>query len=190
MTEPASARAVRSREKLLRAATTLLVDSGPRAVTVDAVAEVSGVAKSTLYRHWSSRDEMLVDVVRCNMPDITAPDLSAGFDIALREYLHDAAAAVGDPEWSRILPALMSLRTSMPDLAATVDADRVDKTAALVGILDLGVREGRLPESIDVDVASKLLFGPLLFAAITGDQGDIHQLADHVVDRFVASYRT
>ncbi|MDO9175716.1 MAG: helix-turn-helix domain-containing protein, partial [Actinomycetota bacterium] len=60
---------VRSRACLLAAATELLVETGVRGVTVDAVAERSGVAKSTLYRHWGSVQELLVDVMRANVPE-------------------------------------------------------------------------------------------------------------------------
>ena len=188
MKESSSPRAARSREKLLRAATDLLVESGPRAVTVDAVAEASGVAKSTLYRHWPSRNDMLVDVVRCNVPDLAEPDLTDGFEPALRRYLADAAVTLADPEWSRIIPAMMSLRTTMPELAAFVETDRSNKTVVLRSILERGVQEGRLPATIDVDDASILLFGPLVFAAITGQHDRLEHLAGHIVDRFIASH--
>lgn len=184
-----SPRAVRSREKLLRAATDLLVEAGPRGVTVDAVAEVSGVAKSTLYRQWGSRDEMLVDVVRCNMPEPGDADLSGGFETALRSYMAAGAVALADPEWSRILPALLSLRTSMPELAAVVDADRSTKRVVLQSIIALGVAEAALPEAIDIDDATILLFGPLVFATITDQQHRLDHLAGYVTDRFIQSYR-
>ncbi|MEP1123194.1 MAG: TetR/AcrR family transcriptional regulator [Ilumatobacter sp.] len=185
-----STRTSKSRQKLLSAATELLVESGPRAVTVDAVADASGVAKSTLYRHWSSRDEMLVDVVRCNLPDDSAPDLSIGFEAALHAYVAAAADTLGDPQWSRILPALLSLKTSMPELAAMVDADRAAKSGALVSILQLGVAEGALPASVDAEDVASLMFGPLALAAITGDHHRVRHLAVYVVDRFIASYRS
>ena len=53
---------MRTREAVLTAATDLLVEGGPSAVTIDAVVARSGVAKSTIYRHWESRDEVLVAV--------------------------------------------------------------------------------------------------------------------------------
>ncbi len=183
-----STRTSKSRQKLLSAATELLVESGPRAVTVDAVADASGVAKSTLYRHWSSRDEMLVDVVRCNLPDAGEPDLSIGFEAALRAYVAEAADTLGDPQWSRILPALLSLRTSMPELAAMVDDDRAAKSDALISILELGITEGALPPSVDADDVASLVFGPLVLAAITDDHPRVRHLATYVVDRFIASY--
>lgn len=190
MDKPLSARAARSREKLLRAATDLLVEHGPRGVTVDAVSEESGVAKSTLYRHWETRDDLLVDVVRCNIPDIEIPDPSLGFEPSLRTYVRDAARTVTDPEWSRIMPAMMALRISMPNLAEMVEQDQSSKTDNLEQILDLGVAESKLPEDIDVDLASAVLFGPLLFSALVGDELNGDRLADFIVDRFIASYQS
>ncbi len=49
-----------SREKLLKAAGELFFCEGYRAVGVDAVVERSGVAKMTLYRHFASKDDLLV----------------------------------------------------------------------------------------------------------------------------------
>lgn len=187
MNEPTSARVARSREKLVRAATDLLVEAGPRGVTVDAVAERSGVAKSTLYRQWSSRDDMLVDVVRCNVPDADPPDLSLGCAGALRAYIASVASTLADPEWSRIVPALMSLRATMPELAAVVEGDRDDKAQVLRSILELGVEEGVLSPPVDVEESMILLLGPLVFASITGQDDRLPALADQVVERFMSS---
>ena len=187
MNEPTSARVARSREKLVRAATDLLVEAGPRGVTVDAVADRSGVAKSTLYRHWASRDDMLVDVVRCNVPDSDPPDLSLGFAGALRAYIASLAATLADPEWSRIVPALMSLRATMPELAEVVDGDRDSKADVLRSILDLGVDEGLLAPPIDAEETMILLVGPLVFASITGQSERLATLTDRVVDRLHGS---
>ena len=190
MNEPTSARVARSREKLVRAATDLLVEAGPRGVTVDAVADRSGVAKSTLYRHWASRDDMLVDVVRCNVPDSDPPDLSLGFAGALRAYIGSLAATLADPEWSRIVPALMSLRATMPELAEVVDGDRDSKADVLRSILDLGVDEGLLALPIDAEETMILLVGPLVFASITGQSERLATLTDRVVDDFMAASRS
>lgn len=56
-------RVARSRAAIIRAATDLLVEGGPNAVTIDAIVAQSGVAKSTIYRHWQSRDEVLLAVI-------------------------------------------------------------------------------------------------------------------------------
>ena len=182
-------RIARSRAKLLGAATDLLVEAGPRAVTVDAVAERSGVAKSTLYRHWPSRDALLVDVMRSHVPDTPPVDLSLGFEAALRSQMSIAVGVFSDPEWLRILPSLVSLQHHVPQMAELMAADRDAKLAMLRDVIDLGVAEGRLPAGLDPLDVLHLLIGPLMFAVLSGDGERLPALADEVVERFLASYR-
>lgn len=52
-------RPARSRARLLEAATSLLRTGGPSAVTIDAVTRTANVARATLYRHFSSANDLL-----------------------------------------------------------------------------------------------------------------------------------
>ncbi len=78
------ARVARTRAAVLRTATDLLVEGGPSAVTIDAIVARSGVAKSTIYRHWESRDDVLVAVIENCAPNLVAPDPALGFEHGLR----------------------------------------------------------------------------------------------------------
>ena len=180
---------------MLVAATELLVHSGPRAVTVDAVAAASGVAKSTLYRHWDSRQELLIDVIKGSYRDIEPPDLERGFEPALRDLMQSVVELFADPEWIQIFPSVASLRSSIPELDAYFEADMAEKREPLRAVLDLGIAEGVLPEGLDLEDASSLLAGPLLLTALMQADHDealaaLTRLADYVVDRFIASHRS
>ncbi|MDP3798682.1 MAG: TetR/AcrR family transcriptional regulator [Polaromonas sp.] len=48
------------RERILETATTLFYQEGVRAVGVDLVVERSGVAKTSLYRHFATKDDLVV----------------------------------------------------------------------------------------------------------------------------------
>ncbi len=175
---------------MLAAATELLVESGPRAVTVDAVVERSGVAKSTLYRHWESRVALLIDVIRDNAPDVEPPDLGQGFEAALRAMVHQVAEACADPEWARIVPALFTLKQQIPEMAELTQSDHDDKLAMFRAVLDQGVAEGLIPDGLDTNLIVSSLVGPLVFNCVSGLAGDdLATLADFTVDRFIASYR-
>jgi AcrR family transcriptional regulator len=187
VTVTADPRVARSRQKLLGAATELLVEAGPRAVTVDAVAERSGVAKSTLYRNWDSRKALLIDVMRTNVPEIAPPSPEIDFDSALRSLVRDLATTLAQPEWSRIMPALISLRHQVPELQQLSDSDRDAKTEVLAEVLRRGVDEGRVPAGLDPHRVGQVLVGPLVFAILEG-LDDAVEIADYAVDRFIASY--
>ena len=185
-------RIARSRAKVLEAATSLLVEGGPRGVTVDAVAERSGVAKSTLYRHWPSRTALLVDVLRTNLPLIDDVDLSVGFESALRRHFADVARTFADPEWSSILPALFMLKRQLNEVEELTEDDREQKMSVLVRILGLGVDEGRIPAGIDPTAVAATLFGPMIFMVLTNDrevtEPELHAVSSFAIDRFLDSY--
>lgn len=172
---------------MLAAATDLLVDLGLRGVTVDAVAERSGVAKSTLYRHWGSINELLIDVMRSNVPRPLLVDLTGGFENALRRWIHWSMDALLARDWARTLPVLLELRTHSPEMDELLSSDRNNTLAVVDSILALGVRAGRVPAGLDPRHVSRTLIGPLVLASLTGDD-DLAELADYVVDRFLASY--
>ena len=53
----------RTHRVMLDAARGLLSENGPSAVTHLRVAEVSGVARATVYRHWPDRADILLDLL-------------------------------------------------------------------------------------------------------------------------------
>jgi AcrR family transcriptional regulator len=53
-----------ARERILEAAYDLFSRHGVRGVGIDTVVEASGVAKATLYRHFSSKDDLVVEFLR------------------------------------------------------------------------------------------------------------------------------
>src|ERR1700761_4592559 len=53
-----------TRERLLRSAQELIEEGGYGAASVIAIAERTGVAAGTLYRHFASKEELVVEVFR------------------------------------------------------------------------------------------------------------------------------
>ena len=69
-----SPRTHRTREAVVRSAVDLLVEGGVGAVTVEAVVQRSGVARSTIYRHWPTRGEMVAAAFAELMPPLSGPE--------------------------------------------------------------------------------------------------------------------
>ncbi|HEX2559609.1 TetR/AcrR family transcriptional regulator [Phenylobacterium sp.] len=53
-----------TKEKLLRAALMLVARDGFQAATTAAIADLAGVAEGTLYRHFPSKDDLLIEAYR------------------------------------------------------------------------------------------------------------------------------
>ncbi len=186
MTDP---RVLRSHAKVLEAATELLVDGGPRALTVDAVSERSGVAKSTMYRHFPSRTDLMVEVLRHNMP-ATEDEIPEGtFEEALRALVQRVATTASNPEWGRILPALITLKSTIADIDELSESDRSARLHLLQEVLNRGIDEGLVCPKTDPVMVMSVIFGPIVFAALYGESGRMEELADLVVDQFIAGCR-
>jgi AcrR family transcriptional regulator len=179
-------RVSRSRAAVLRAATDLLVEGGPSAVTVDAIVARSGVAKSTIYRHWESRDDLLLAVIESCAPELPEPDADLAVIDALRAVAHSLADVLNDPEWARVLPALLMLKHHEAGIAAMTDRLEHEQEMALSKVFRRAAAEGVVPTDVDPHEAVAMLVGPLLFAHLTGSVKLDATFVDRTVDRVLA----
>ena len=182
-------RVARSRAAVISAATEILVEDGPSAVTIDAIVARSGVAKSTIYRHWTSRDEVLLDVMEVCAPDLGDPDPELGVEGGLREIGHRIGDMLNDPEWARVLPALLMLKTHAHGIADLEKRMGERQSEVVSTLIRRGVGEGLLRPDAEDPEASAVLIGPLFFAHLTGSIPIDAGFVDRTVDRFLATYR-
>ena len=184
-------RIARTHAAVMTAATELLVEGGAEALTVDAVVARSGVAKSTLYRHWATRDDLVADVFNSNAPELSAPDPDADFETALRALVAELAETLADERWQRLLPALLALRAQHTGVAVLDGELKVQQHDIFSGVLRRVVEERRVPDTVlvDLDRTITLIAGPLLMAALLDTAGLDRPLADSCVDQFLAVHR-
>jgi AcrR family transcriptional regulator len=183
-------RIVRTRASVLDHAIELVVEGGPAALTVDAVVARSGVAKSTIYRHWPTRDALLIDVFDHCAPVVDAIDPDADFETALRALVRDMAAKISEPRWARVLPALLMLKSFEAGIAGLNSRLHRRQSEITNALFDLGDRDGQLPHGMDRDRAVAQLLGPLIFAQLSGMCPCDDVLADVAVEGFLAWLRS
>ncbi len=108
-------RVVRTRTVVVQAAADLLVESGFNEITIESIAERSGVARSTIYRNWPERAELLVEAFDtvCVFGEI--PDLGS-----LEAELHllgmELCDGLNNQAWGQVLPSLVGAAASDPDI--------------------------------------------------------------------------
>lgn len=179
-------RVARTRATVLGTAAELVVEGGTSALTVDAVVARSGVAKSTIYRHWPTRDHLVRDVFQFCAPTPASPDPSLPFERAMREFLHDLVNQLSDPNWSRMMPALLALKAYEPALSAFDELMDAMQHQVSEELFARGQREGLFGPEVDHHRAIALLVGPLIFALITGETPLTTDLADAALGSFMA----
>lgn len=182
-------RVARTRATVLSTAADLVVEAGPSALTVDAVVARSGVARSTIYRHWPTRDALVRDVFQFCAPSPATPPAELGFVDAMRHFLHDLVRQLSDPKWARMMPALMALKAYEPTMSEVEQQLDDMQRSTSEELFSRGIAEGLLPAGIDQQQALALVIGPIVFALITGDTPLDTDLADAALRGFLAGLR-
>jgi AcrR family transcriptional regulator len=157
-----------TRTRLLRAAGEVLETGGYAAASVAAIAEQAGVATGTLYRHFSSKAELFVELFR------TIGDAEL---VAMQEAAQTTRSAA--EELDAVIATFAGRAMSRPQLAwalvyepldPLVDAERVRYRRAYAQRMASFVRErverGELPDQ-DPDTTAAALIGGIVEALVS-----------------------
>ena len=110
-------RVERSRAAVLAETYRQLSQSGLANVSIDEVSRVSGVSKTTIYRHWPSRSALLIDACSRLGSTMEAPDTGS-----LRGDVQVLASALAEQlrtaSWSSVVPSIIDAAERDPDVAA------------------------------------------------------------------------
>jgi AcrR family transcriptional regulator len=94
----------------------LLWETGLGGVSVDEVSRRSGVAKTTIYRHWPTRSALLLDACSKLSPRPTAPD-RGNLQDDLIELATLIANRLHDGRWSSVIPSVIDAAERDPEIA-------------------------------------------------------------------------
>jgi AcrR family transcriptional regulator len=154
-------------------------------LTVEGVAERSGVAKTTIYRRWRSKEDLalaaLLEVIREEPPQ--ARQLGST-QASLSAYLGQLIKNINSRLYGRILRGLISELAIDRELARgfreQVLARRIE---AIRGLLRRGIERGELRPDLDLELAVDLLLGPIYYRLLMSGEA----LTTAFIDRLVRS---
>ncbi|MBW5421986.1 TetR family transcriptional regulator [Streptomyces sp. BG9H] len=143
-----------------------LVELGWSKLTLGAVATRAGVAKTTLYRRWAGKSELVVDAVAELFDELELPDrgsLAADIEGVVLQF----AVLLGRPETKTALMAVVAESTTDEPLRARIRTSIVDRQKRLVlAGRERAQRRGELPEEPDAVGAART--ADLIFDVIAG----------------------
>ena len=182
-------RVARTRAIVLEAARKLLVEEGPDAVTALRVSEATGVARTTIYRHWPEREDLLRDTVALDEPDIHV-ELSGDTRADLIATLTQMAEQVARRRSARLMAVALE-RAGYRGEAGGPHRDMVRRRLEpLRKIVEAGIQRGDLAADLDVDDAVAQLAGPAFFQGVFLRRKITPEFIAEVVDSFVAGHAT
>ena len=151
---------------ILRATRAALVELGWGKLTMSDVAARAGVAKTTLYRRWGSKSELVVDAVAALLDGLSLPDRgSARSDV--EDVVRRFAALLDRPETKTALMAVVAESTRDPELRRRIRERIVDPQKQLVVAGRKRARErGELPADSDDQATTDMIFDVIAGAVI------------------------
>lgn len=161
-TEKLDERVRRSRETVLRVTAELLVERGVSGLRVDDVSRRSGVAKTTIYRHWKTRSDLVIAGCIHLSTQQKTPD-SGRFEKDITALLLDLAHLLMTAKWPSVLPSIVDAAERDPDLAAIYSQLQASHVKPYVEIIERAKCNGEIPAKSDTAMIVAELVGPLFY---------------------------
>ncbi|GAA1417461.1 TetR/AcrR family transcriptional regulator [Streptomyces thermospinosisporus] len=151
---------------ILAATRQALVELGWSKLTLGDVATRAGVAKTTLYRRWSGKNELVVDAVAELFDELSLPDrgsLAADIEGVVLQF----ASILARPEARSGLMAVVAEATRDEALRERIRASIVDRQKRLVlAGRSRAEQRGELPPSTDPEESARTV--DLIFDMVAG----------------------
>jgi AcrR family transcriptional regulator len=163
-----------TRRRVMVATVELIERIGYRSVTIDAIARVSGVSKSTIYRHWSSRNTLVLEAFTSDTDESTEVADSGDAIADLRTYLLKLAFRLNFRGAGPIMTGLISDALDDQEFAECFRVKVIEaRRHAFLQILLRGQRRGQIRADIDLRSVVDALYGSIHHRLLmTGDPID------------------
>jgi AcrR family transcriptional regulator len=163
---PGRPRDPKADEKILRAAIELFSEHGEEGTGMHEIAKRAGVAATTLYRRWSSKEELLVDafalVRREEEPSGSYEAVS--YEMLLRVMTEVVPSATRRLDLGKLVARLIgSVRSNPKLMEAYWKAHLLPRRVAFNRSLEQMRDNGNLPAHTDPEIVQDMLVGALLY---------------------------
>jgi AcrR family transcriptional regulator len=177
-------RVQRSRGAVLSAARDLLAERGYEAFTVEAVVARSGVAKTTIYRHWRSRTDLLHDALSSAKP-ARAAQSTGHLEADLNNLLRGVVAATDRDVYLRSMPSLVAAAQHDPELRELHNRLADERSQCLRDLLSAAQDRGELRDDCDIELIAHTLIGVVfvrrIFRGLPVDEPQIAEVVSTVL---------
>jgi AcrR family transcriptional regulator len=165
---------------VLSAAADALAENGYDSFTVEDVAERAGVHKTTVYRRWPTKAELIADTTRERSRQLVPMPDTGSLAGDLRALARAVVRNIGSDTGGRMTRTLVAAAATSPDNAAQSAAfwaERLDLTNA---IFERAMKRGEIPADTDGQLIIQTLIGPLYVRLLLTNQPIDIDFADRV----------
>lgn len=159
-------RSIHADQAILQATLDLLAEVGYESMSIEAIASRAGVGKTTIYRRYTSKEELVADAIESLRDDLAIPNTGSfwgDMDILIK----NAAKKIDSPLGRQTLALIVSTASSNPQFAEVYWTKYTKlRREAFSKILERAKSRGEIHKDADVDLIIDLVSGSLYYALI------------------------
>lgn len=182
-------RSEEARLRTIEATIEALLELGAEGLTMEEIAERSGVAKSTIYRHFGTREHLVTESVRSCVVEQPTPDSGS-----LADDLTDLFTRYDESEETKrlneLIPLLIDGARRDAGMREVLDALLVERQRPMRTVLKLAQARGEIDPHLDLDVAVAVLIGPFTYRRMVQDAEITDEFVAAVVQTGIAALRS
>jgi AcrR family transcriptional regulator len=159
-------RSIHADQAILQATLDLLAEVGYESMSIEAIASRAGVGKTTIYRRYTSKEELVADAIESLRNDLTIPD-TGSFWGDMDILINHAAQKIDSPLGRQTLALIVSTASSNPQFAEVYWTKYTKvRREALSKVLKRAKSRGEIHKDADIELVIDLLSGSLYYALI------------------------
>ena len=151
---------------ILQAALKLFIEHGIDGASIEQIAERAGVARTTVYRRWSSKEALLAQAIARarGAPEQKAMASEVVLRSLARRLVDALAETVTAPGYRKLMARLAGSVPSCPDLMSTYWSNYLEPRRQMVrGLLERARAQGSLREDSDPEILLDLIGGAIMY---------------------------
>jgi AcrR family transcriptional regulator len=180
-------RTARVRAQILAATAELVARDGIAGFRYEEVAELAGVHKTSVYRNWPDREELVVEALLRYVDDLGSVGDTGELRRDLVDFLMTLAESLDRPTARALLLATQATHES-PAVRRTATRILEARAAATQRRVDLAIDRGELPP-VDCSLLGEMLSGPVHLIVNRGLRPFTRADAERIVDVVLAGIR-
>ncbi|MFJ6868063.1 TetR/AcrR family transcriptional regulator [Streptomyces termitum] len=159
-------------------------------ISIERIARTAGVGKATIYRRWSGKEDLFVELIRSvEPPDPALPGTSVRDDLIMfLEFMRQRGLA---KRGSALLRNVFAQMQTHPRLWEQYHRTAIEPRRRVgIEVLERGVATGEVRADLDLDLVSDLFVGPLLLRTVLHPDAELPpDFPAQVVDAILAGVR-
>ncbi|MEU1391749.1 MULTISPECIES: TetR/AcrR family transcriptional regulator [unclassified Nonomuraea] len=182
-------RSARVRDAVRQATLAELAAHGFRGLTVENVAERSGVHKTTVYRRWGSVEGLISDALELAKDEPWPIPDTGSVEGDLRAIVQLVRGGFADPEMGPVSSAFVAAAVQNPEAARALHeffTARHDQSAEVVR---RAIARGELPDVVDVREVIRVAVAPVYYRLFVAHEPVSERDADRAADAALAAAR-